>query len=515
MGKESRTHKSLINAKVNLVFYLLTLFTTFFSRKIFLDYLGADFVGLTGTLQNILGLLNLAELGVGAAVSFALYQPIAHGQREEINRIVSLLGCIYRYIGLFVLGAAVLVSLFLPLIFRQTVFSQGLVYFAFWSFLTSSLIGYFVNYRQILLTADQKNYIIISRLQTTNIVKALVQMALVWQLANLYLWVAIELVFGLLYAVILNRKIRLEYPWLSATARQGQPLLNQYSDITRRTRQVFVHKLKDFLLSQSDQILVFAFVSLKMVAYYGNYAMVVSRLTLLFNTMMDGITAGVGNLIAEGDKGKIYKVFWEMVFVRYTIAGIVVFALYHGIQPFICLWLGKEYLLSHTILLLLMVNTFIMLSRGAVDIFNAAYGNYHDTWSAWAEGAINITVTIITCFIWGLPGVLLGKLASILPIIVIWKPLFLYRTSFHQSMWQYWKNIVLTLLGFIIAFTLASRCAPYLPLNPYKDFGQWTGYCIILTLIFVLLYMASLLLLTPGARLMAQRVLKSHSFRHS
>ena len=89
MGKESRTHKSLINAKVNLVFYLLTLFTTFFSRKIFLDYLGADFVGLTGTLQNILGLLNLAELGVGAAVSFALYQPIAHGQREEINRIVS------------------------------------------------------------------------------------------------------------------------------------------------------------------------------------------------------------------------------------------------------------------------------------------------------------------------------------------------------------------------------------------------------------------------------------------
>ena len=83
MSKESRTHKSLLNAKVNLTFYLLSLLLSFFSRKMFLDHLGADFIGLTGTLQNILGFLNLAELGVGASVSYALYQPIAKCNREE------------------------------------------------------------------------------------------------------------------------------------------------------------------------------------------------------------------------------------------------------------------------------------------------------------------------------------------------------------------------------------------------------------------------------------------------
>ena len=94
MSKESRTHTSLLNAKVNLLFYFLALLVSFFSRKVFLDHLGADFIGLTGTLQNILGFLNLAELGVGASVSYALYQPTAKGNREEISRIVSVFGCL-------------------------------------------------------------------------------------------------------------------------------------------------------------------------------------------------------------------------------------------------------------------------------------------------------------------------------------------------------------------------------------------------------------------------------------
>ena len=508
MSKESRTHKSLLNAKVNLLFYLLALFVSFFSRKIFLEHLGADFIGLTGTLQNILGLLNLAELGVGASVSYALYKPIADGNREEINRIVSVFGCLYRYIGSFVLGAALLISLFLPLIFRQTIFELGIIYFAFFSFLASSLTGYFINYRSILLYADQKNYVVTAYFQTATLTKTFVQMASVYYIGNLYLWVAVELSFGILHAIILNWKIRQTYPWLSAHATVGKQLRGHYPEIVQKTKQVFVHKIKDFLLQQSDQILIFAFVSLKMVAYYGNYTLIITRITMLFNTVMDGIVAGVGNLIAEDDQQKIYKVFWEMVFVRYLIAGIVVFAVYHGIQPFICLWVGEEYLLSSTILILLLVNTFIMLSRGAVDLFNTGYGNYHDTWSAWVEGAINISVTLITCYLWGLPGVLIGKIASLIPIIVIWKPLFLYRAGFKRSIGDYWKNIVVILACFACSFAVASGCTRFLPLNPYQSFMEWVGYCLILTALFSLLYLSSLLLLTEGARNMMRRVLR-------
>lgn len=508
MSQKSRTHKSILNAKVSLLFYLLTLFFSFFSRKMFLNYLGADFVGLAGTLQNILGFLNLAELGIGASVSYALYKPISVANRDEIIRIVAVLGLLYRYIGSFVLGAAFLVSIFLPLIFQHTIFELGIIYFAFWSFTASSLIGYFINYRQILLQADQRNYVVTAYFQTAVIVKTCIQIATVYYIGSPYLWVAIELLFSIAYSCVLNWKIGQTYPWLKSDIALGKRIRGQYPEIIRKTKQVFVHKMKDFLLQQSDQILIFAFVSLKMVAYYGNYTLVIGRLTQLFNSMMDGIVAGVGNLTAEGDMGKIYRVFLEMIFVRYLIAGVAVFALYEGLQPFVCLWLGEEYLLSTTMLTLLLINAFIMISRSAVDIFNMGYGNYGDTWSAWAEGIINIAVTITTCMLWGLPGVLVGKIAALVPIIVIWKPLYLYRTSFHRSIWHYWRTIGKTLGGFAIAFFLAAGGSNLLPLNPYNGFAEWAAYCCIATLMFLLLYLAVLLLFTQGARTMVQRLLR-------
>ena len=149
-----------MNAKVNLVFYFVFLCLSFFSRKIFLECLGADFIGLTGTLGNILSFLSLAEMGVGTAVGYTLYKPIQQKKYAEIDEIVSVFGYLYRKIGLFILTGAAIFSLFIPYIFRSSDFSLGVIYFAFFSILLSSLFSYFINYRQILLTSDQKGYIV-------------------------------------------------------------------------------------------------------------------------------------------------------------------------------------------------------------------------------------------------------------------------------------------------------------------------------------------------------------------
>ena len=508
MAAESRTHKSLLNARVNIVFYILSLIVSFFSRKIFLSHLGADFIGLIGTLGNILGMLNLAELGISSAVSFALYKAIADADRQEICRIVSVFGCLYRYIGLAIVGGGVVVSCFIPLIFSNTVFDLYLIYSAFWSILISALLGYFVNFRQILLSADQRNYVVTAYYQSITILKTLIQIFVACYWGNLYLWLTIELFFSIIYSFILNMRIRRAYPWLNATVREGKRIRRQYREIVTKTRQVFIHKLKDFIIMQSDQILIFAFVSLKMVAYYGNYTLVISKIVQFFSTLTDGITAGVGNLIAEGNKERIYGVFREMLFIRFFISGVVVFALYVGIQPFIALWLGKEYLLSHGIVVLIMITTFISMSRGAVDMFNFGYGNFHDTWSAWVEGAINITVTIITCSLWGLPGVLIGKLASMLPIIVIWKPIFLYRDGFKRGIGDYWRMVGLTMLCFAGSFATAAWIGDIMGIDPYGNFGTWVAYCLVTTLTFALLYVGSQWLMLQGARDMTRRLFR-------
>ena len=123
-------------------------------------------------------------------------------------------------------------------------------------------------------------------------------------------------------------------------------------------------------MTQSDQIFIFMFVSLKMVAYYGNYVLVINKLSQIFTKVLDGIVPSIGNLVVEGNKSKIVDVFWELSALRYFIAGALTYVLYVLLQPLIILWLGQEYLLSNQIMYAFLLIFFITQSRGAVDSFN-------------------------------------------------------------------------------------------------------------------------------------------------
>ena len=500
MQQESRVKKSLLNARVNLIFYFLSLALSFFSRKIFLDSLGADFVGLSGTLGNILGFLSLAEMGVGIAVSYHLYKPIQEGNKGQINELVSVFGYLYRKIGLFIGLGAVVISLFIPLIFKNTGFDYGLIYFAFYAILLSSLFGYFINYRQILLSADQKGYVVTVYLQGAAYVKILLQMAVAYYLNNYYLWILLEVIFGVISCIILNWKIRTTYPWLNATASKGKQAFSKHKSIVTYTKQIFVHKIKDFLLMQSDQILVFAFVSLKMVAYYGNYTLITSKLTQLFNTFMGSVWASVGNLVAEGNKKKILQVFWEIQSIYFLIAGLVVFSIYHFIDSFICLWLGEEYILNETILILLLINVFIMLIRNTVDMFNGAYGLFADTWSAWAEGISNIAITLLLAPFMGVSGILIGKIVSLVLFVILWKPYYLFHKGLHLSVKRYWIYTIRYLGLFVISFYLGHWFYLFIPIDDSTSFMAWFRKVIFSLLPFTLIYYMSMYLYGNGMK---------------
>ena len=497
---ESRVHKSLLNAKVNLVFYFLSLFFAFFSRKIFLDCLGAEFIGLTGTLGNILGYLNLTELGISASIGYFLFKPLQSQNRQEIQEILSLLGYLYNWIGCAIFVGAFVISLFFPVIFVNATLGLGIIYFSFYSLLGSSLIGYFINYRQILLTADQKNYLVAIYLQSANLLKIALQIFLAYTYKNLYVWVGIELLFGIIGCIILNWKINKEYPWLKVDKKQGQQLLKRYPNIIIKTKQVFIHKIKDFVLAKSDELFIFLFVSLKMVAFYGNYMIIVSKLISLFSAITNSIGASVGNLVAEGNKKQMLKVFWELTTIQHTIAAILSFSLYNFLEPFVTHWLGTEYIMDHRILILLIIYIYITNSRGAVDGFNYAHGLYADVWAAWAELIINVSITIIYGLKWGIIGILWGKIASLVPIVVIWKPYYLFSSGFKESVTIYWKGVIRNYAISSFAFVSVTSFLHFIPINPYQNIWRWIEYAIIGIFLFLIVDLTITMLFAKGAK---------------
>lgn len=496
----------MLNAEVNLLFYFLSLFFAFFSRKIFLDNLGTEFIGLTGTLNNILGYLNLTELGISASIGYFLFKPLQSNDRQEIQNIVSLLGYLYYWIGGVILAGAVLVSLFFPLIFANANLSLAIIYFAFYSFLGSSLIGYFINYRQVLLNADQKGYLVAIYFETANLLRLGLQIYLAYTYKNLYLWVAVEFLFSILGCILLNWKINKEYPWLQVNKQLGRKLLKQYPDVILKTRQVFIHKIKDFVLIRSDELFVFIFVSLKMVAYYGNYLLIIAKVDLLFNAALDSVKASVGNLVAEGDKQKTMKVFWELMAIRHFIAGFLCYSIYSFIEPFISLWLGSEYILSRNILVLLVVYLYISHTRKAVDIYNHAYGLYADTWSAWTELAINVSCTILFGIFYGIVGILLGKIISIGIIAVFWKPYYLFSQGFHLPYATYWRGAIRYHVVFAIAFAASMLLSRHIAINPAAGYLSWILYCLASVALFLLLQATGFCLFTLGAKDLLRRI---------
>lgn len=495
-----RVHKSILNAEVNIFFYFITLILAFFSRKIFLDCLGSEFIGLTGTLGNILGYLNLAELGITACIGYFLFKPLQTNNRQEIQDILSLLGYLYNWIGCIILAGGILISLFFPLIFAKAELGLGIIYFAFYSFLGSSLIGYFINYRQTLLSADQKNYLVAIYYQSANILKIVLQIFLAYTYKNLYLWVGIEFLFGIIGCIILNWKINKEYPWLKVDKSRGKFLLKQYPEIITKTKQVFIHKIKDFVLVKSDELFIFLFVSLKMVAYYGNYMIIISKLISMFSAIMGGVGASVGNLVAEGNKQSMLKVFWELTTIHHTIAATLSFSLYNFIEPFIAHWLGAEYIMDHRILILLIIFIYITNSRNSIDGFNYAHGLYADVWSAWAELIINVSVTIICGMMWGIIGILLGKIASLLTIVVLWKPYYLFTSGFKDSVSIYWKGVLRNYGISFISFALATYAIQHVPINPYHSIWTWAIYAAIGMAIFLSIDLSATLLFAKGAK---------------
>lgn len=480
-----RVHKSILNAEVNLLFYFLSLFLAFFSRKIFLECLGDEFIGLTGTLGNILGYLNLAELGIGSCISFFLYKPLQSDNKQEIQEILSVFGYLYRCIGFIILGGGIIISLFFPLIFANADLSLGIVYFAFYSFLGSSLIGYFINYRQILLTADQKNYLVAIYFQSAAIIKTALQIFLAYTYKNLYVWVAIEFLFGLIGCFILNWKINKVYPWLKTDKNRGRFLLKKYPGILTNTKQIFIHQIKDFILNKSDELFVFIFVSLKMVAYYGNYVMIISKISLLFKSALDGVNAGIGNLVAEGNKTHMLKIFWELMTIRHFVAGLLSFTIYSFLEPFVFLWLGSNYIMDHCILILLVIYIYISNSRGVVDAFNHAHGLYADVWAAWLELFLNIAITIFAGIYYGIVGIILGKIISAGFIVILWKPFYLFSSGFNLSIRVYWNGTIRYYLLFICSFFICINLNHYIPINPYNNFVCWIEYCILSTIAYL------------------------------
>ena len=246
-------------------------------------------------------------------------------------------------------------------------------------------------------------------------------------------------------------------PWLQTRIKEGNKLRKQYPDIITKTKQLFVHKIATFVLTQTQPLIIYAFTTLTIVAYYGNYMVVILGLVTLNNSIFNGIGASIGNLVSEGNKEKILDVFQELYSIRFIFTSVLVLTAYYITPQFIEIWIGNGSLLDDSVLILILISAFITITRQTVDGYIQAYGLFNDMWAPATEAALNIVMSISLGYLWGINGVLSGSIISLVIIVLGWKPYFLFRQGLKERLFTYVKIFVIhhTLLGLVIlCFTM-------------------------------------------------------------
>lgn len=502
----SRISYSVKNVKVSLVFYMLVLLLNFFSRRVFLETLGNELVGLSETVMGYIGFLNLAEMGISVAIANVLYAPLFRGDREQVTELVSLLGWLFRLVGILIGVLGLIFAAFIPWIFAKDIaggLDPGLIYAAYFTFLTTTLLSYLVNYKQNLLMADQKGYAVTKVLNLCLILKVLLQMALLkWAGAGYLTWLALEVLFGVVFAVWLEAVVRRIYPWLRSSAVRGRGLVKQYREVFAGVRRIFAHRIAGFLLVQSDKLIISQLLSLSMVTFYTNYSTIINRVTTFITGTLQNSYAGVGNLVAEGDSKKIRLVFWQFNAMYFWMAGILAFAFYELIDPFIVLWLPAERyeIFSRPVVLMLVGTLFIGIVRQTVQYFLNAYGLYHDVWAAWTEAGLNVVISIWACVHYGVAGVIAGTLVSTGLIVILWRPIFLYRRGFRTSSLEYWITILKYMAIIAASWLLVGWVVSLGWLPSTKNWGGWLVSALVVPTLYAVVCGGAMYFCSRGMR---------------
>lgn len=506
---ESRTSKSLKNAQSVVFFYIVQMLVSFWSRKIFFEYLGSDILGLDETVGTLLRFLNLAELGVSSAISFFLYKPMFEKDFSTINEIVTVQGYIYRRVGAVILAGSAVLMCFFPLIFKNIQVPLWYAYAFFIANLFGALLGYYINYRYCVMTADQKDYKLTTISQSSIIGFKILLIIVLPYTHHPFLWylgtnVASSLIWTILFAVILKK----DYPWLRNSDEGGKALMKKHPGILKKTKQIFVHRIAQVVLVQLQPLILYAFSTLSAVAYYGNYVTTVGKVADILNMAFASVQSGVGSLVASGNKKRVWEVFWELVDSRMYLSTSALIVLGLVVNPFISVWLSPKYLLGNEFLFLIIAQYWIMVNKITIINFTNGHGLYQDVWAPIVETVLYLCLALLFGSMWGLNGVLLGSVLGTIPITRIWKPYFLMTRGFKRPpIRDYFipemKRLLLIASNVVLVVWLNNKFVDYSTMTTY---GRVFGYVGVVTVVVFGAMYVEFMLFSKGFRAFSKRM---------
>lgn len=451
------------SSAIGLFAKLLTMVLSIISTRLFVDYLGIEIKGVSGIIANILSLLQLAEMGIGTAIIYALYQPIVENKKEEIKSLMAFYKKAYNYIGLLILVIGSVVSLFLKFFVGKTTYSWKYVYLIYFIQLAASVSTYLVGaYRRNLLYANQKQYITTIIDAVTNAVFTIARMIVIVYLQSYIVYLVLQLVQTVTSNLIASVATNHYFPYLKE--KNVEPY-DKMSELIGNVKNVIIGKIGGVVYNSTDNIIISKFVGVVAVGYMTNYYTIKTLIKTIVTSVTEPVRPMIGNYIREyKDVSKSFQLFLSYTFIRYFIANIVVVGMLVMINPFIDIWLGEGYTLSMLIPAFIAIDMFIDIVHGPTWEFINVLGLFkNDRNMSYAGAIINLVTSIALVMVMGTPGVLLG---TVIAQCYYWtaRACIVFKQYFRMGVGIYVRRVIsyslVTLVDTVIMLFLRYKIMP-------------------------------------------------------
>ena len=429
------------NATRNIVFdgmaKMMNMFIPFVMRSIILNFLGMEYLGLGGLFNSILSVLSLAELGIGSAMSFSMYKPIAEDDTETVCALMKLYKTAYRIIGLVVLVIGLILTPFLPYLINDEVTADVNLYVLYFMNIGSTVISYWLFAHKICLIYAHQRVDIVSKIaMIINFTGYVLKILILIFLRNYYLYLAIQLLSQVAYNIFVGLKASSLYPKYSP---RGSLPKEKVQSIARRVRDLFTSNFSAVVSSTADTLIISAFLGLTVLAIYQNYYYIISSLKTLIEVIVGACIAGIGNSFVTESPEKNYRDLRKMTLLFgwvISVAGSMLLCLY---QPFMQIWMGEKNMLEYSYVACFVMFFYTMGMNRLIGMFKDAAGIWKiDKWRPLTAAITNLILNIATVRWLGLYGVLLSTVISDVVIQIPWGIRNLFKSVFpHEHLWEY------------------------------------------------------------------------------
>lgn len=462
--KISRTENAVKNIVAGTALKLYQMLVPFVIRTIMIYTIGMEYLGLSSLFTSVLQVLNLAELGVGSAMVYSMYEPIALDDTKKICALMRLYKIYYRVIGLIICVVGVALTPFIPRLISGEVPADINVYILYLLNLSATVLSYWLfAYKNCLLTAHQRTDLVSKVHILTSTIQYAVQILALAVFRNYYIYVIAVLLTQALTNIITAMVATKRYPNLKAG---GKLPASERKEINQHVKDLFTAKLGGVVTNSADTIVISAFLGLTVLAKYNNYYYIMSSIFGMMTILYNSCLAGIGNSLVVESPQKNFADFKKFTFIFSWVIGFCVVCLYCLYQPFMRIWVHEENMLDNSYVILFCIYFYVYELALIWATYKDAGGIWHsDRFRPLCVTIVNLTLNLILVQYIGLYGIVLSTVFSYVAVGMPWLLHNIFTNLFQTSVVPYLKDLLYYAAVYCVAAVICHFVCNLLPLD--------------------------------------------------